>query len=103
MLDFIRIACAVNAVRVGDVSTNVMDICKQIAEADELNIIFGVVGSQGGNGLGLLQQGLHGVTRQIIPYQKLKKSSDQQQGQQQNHRGDGEDAGKCTFHKTSNL
>ena len=35
MLDFIRIACAVNPVRVGDVSTNVMDICKQIAEADE--------------------------------------------------------------------
>ena len=35
MLDFIRIACAVNPVRVGDVSTNVVDICKQIAEADE--------------------------------------------------------------------
>ena len=35
MLDFIRIACAVNPVRVGDVSTNVMDICKQIDEADE--------------------------------------------------------------------
>ena len=35
MLDFIRIACAVNAVRVGDVTKNVADICGQIAQADE--------------------------------------------------------------------
>ena len=35
MLDFIRIACAVNPVRVGDVTKNVMDICNQIAQADE--------------------------------------------------------------------
>ena len=34
MLDFIRIACAVPAVRVGDVTKNVEDICERIAEAD---------------------------------------------------------------------
>ena len=34
MLDFIRIACAVPAVRVGDVTKNVEDICDRIAEAD---------------------------------------------------------------------
>ena len=35
MLDFIRIACAVPPVWVGDVTGNVEDICKRIAEADE--------------------------------------------------------------------
>ena len=35
MLDYIRIACAVPAVRVGDVVKNVEDICRKIAEADE--------------------------------------------------------------------
>ena len=35
MLDFIRIACAVPAVRVGDVLKNVEDICTKIKEADE--------------------------------------------------------------------
>ena len=35
MLDFIRIACAVNAVRVGDVTKNVADICEKIRQADE--------------------------------------------------------------------
>ena len=35
MLDFIRIACAVPAVRVGDVVKNVQDICTKIAEADQ--------------------------------------------------------------------
>ena len=35
MLDFIRIACAVPPVRVGDVTKNVADICARIAEADE--------------------------------------------------------------------
>lgn len=34
MLDFIRIACAVPPVRVGDVTKNVADICGRIAEAD---------------------------------------------------------------------
>ena len=34
MLDFIRIACAVPAVRVGDVTKNVEDICTRIAGAD---------------------------------------------------------------------
>ncbi|MBP3674753.1 MAG: NAD(+) synthase [Oscillospiraceae bacterium] len=34
MLDFIRIACAVPPVRVGDVTKNVEDICRKIAEAD---------------------------------------------------------------------
>ena len=38
MLDFIRIACAVNPVRVGDVTKNVMDICGQIAQADEKGV-----------------------------------------------------------------
>ena len=35
MLDFIRIACAVPPVRVGDVTKNVEDICRRIQEADE--------------------------------------------------------------------
>lgn len=35
MLDFIRIACAVPAVKVGDVKKNVEDICRFVAEADE--------------------------------------------------------------------
>ena len=37
MLDFIRIACAVPAVRVGDVKKNAADICDYIARADEQN------------------------------------------------------------------
>ena len=37
MLDFIRIACAVPAVRVGDVKKNTRDICGYIAEADGKN------------------------------------------------------------------
>ena len=35
MLDYIRIACAVPPVCVGDVKKNTADICRQIAEADE--------------------------------------------------------------------
>ena len=35
MLDYIRIACAVPAVSLGDVKKNVDDICKKIKEADE--------------------------------------------------------------------
>ena len=35
MLDFIRIACAVPAVKVGDVEKNARDICDYIARADE--------------------------------------------------------------------
>ena len=35
MLDFIRIACAVPPVRVGDVTKNVEDICAKIAQAEE--------------------------------------------------------------------
>lgn len=35
MLDFIRIACAVPEVRVGEVTKNVADICGRIREADE--------------------------------------------------------------------
>ena len=35
MLDFIRIACAVPPVRVGDVTKNVADICARIKDADE--------------------------------------------------------------------
>ena len=34
MLDYIRIACAVPPVRVGDVTKNVEDICARIEEAD---------------------------------------------------------------------
>lgn len=37
MLDYIRIACAVPQVRVGDTVKNVQDICTRIAEADEHN------------------------------------------------------------------
>lgn len=37
MLDFIRIACAVPAVRVGDVKKNTEDICAYIAKADAEN------------------------------------------------------------------
>ena len=36
MLDFIRIACAVPAVRVGDVEKNTRDICAFIEKADEI-------------------------------------------------------------------
>ena len=35
MLDFIRIACAVPQVRIGDVIKNVEDICEKIAQADK--------------------------------------------------------------------
>ena len=38
MLDFIRIACGVPAVCVGDVKKNTAAICKQIAEADGQNV-----------------------------------------------------------------
>ena len=38
MLDYIRIACAVPPVRVGDVTKNVEDICERIAEADEQGV-----------------------------------------------------------------
>ena len=38
MLDYIRIACAVPPVRVGDVTKNVADICLRIREADEKGI-----------------------------------------------------------------
>ena len=34
MLDFIRIACAVPPVRVGDVKKNVEDVCAKFREAD---------------------------------------------------------------------
>ena len=37
MLDYIRVACAVPPVRVGDVTKNVEDICVRIAQADEKN------------------------------------------------------------------
>ena len=38
MLDFIRIACAVPPVKVGDVRKNTEDICEFIARADEQNV-----------------------------------------------------------------
>ena len=38
MLDFIRIACAVPAVKVADVKTNTRSICEMIAQADEKNV-----------------------------------------------------------------
>ncbi len=38
MLDFIRIACAVPAVKVGDVKKNVKDICAYIEKADAQNV-----------------------------------------------------------------
>ena len=38
MLDYIRIACAVPAVRVGDVKKNAEDICNYIAKADAQNV-----------------------------------------------------------------
>ena len=38
MLDFIRIACAVPAVKVGDVKKNVEDICRCMEEADRQNV-----------------------------------------------------------------
>ena len=34
MLDFVRIACAVPPVKVGDVKKNTEDICERIAQAD---------------------------------------------------------------------
>ena len=37
MLDFIRIACAVPAVKVGDVKKNVADVCQYIVNADAQN------------------------------------------------------------------
>ena len=37
MLDYIRIACAVPSVRVGDVKKNTQDICNRMVEADEKN------------------------------------------------------------------
>ena len=37
MLDYIRIACAVPAVRVGEVTQNIADICRYIGEADARN------------------------------------------------------------------
>ncbi len=38
MLDYIRIACAVPAVKVGDVKKNTEDICRYISQADEKNV-----------------------------------------------------------------
>ena len=38
MLDFMRIACAVPAVQVGNIEKNVQDICRFIAEADEKKV-----------------------------------------------------------------
>ncbi|MBO5836836.1 MAG: NAD(+) synthase [Oscillospiraceae bacterium] len=38
MLDYIRIACAVPQVKVGDVQKNTQDICTRIAEADQQNV-----------------------------------------------------------------
>ena len=38
MLDYIRIACAVPAVKVGDVKKNTQDICACMAEADKQNV-----------------------------------------------------------------
>ena len=37
MLDYIRIACAVPAVKVGDVKKNTEDICSWMAKADAQN------------------------------------------------------------------
>ena len=44
MLDFIRIACAVPAVRVGDTAKNAEDICTYIEKADGMRGLVGVVG-----------------------------------------------------------
>ena len=38
MLDYIRIACAVPAVKVGDVKKNTEDICAYLAKADGQNV-----------------------------------------------------------------
>ena len=38
MLDYIRIACAVPSVRVGDVAKNTEDICALIEKADARNV-----------------------------------------------------------------
>ena len=38
MLDYIRIACAVPEVKVGDVKKNAQDICRFMADADEKNV-----------------------------------------------------------------
>ena len=38
MLDFIRIACAVPQVKVGDVKTNAAEICKWMKSADHDNV-----------------------------------------------------------------
>ena len=38
MLDFIRIACAVPAVKVGDVKKNTEEICRYLTQADEKNV-----------------------------------------------------------------
>ena len=39
MLDFIRIICAVPAVKVGDVKKNAQDICAMMEEADRVGEI----------------------------------------------------------------
>ena len=38
MLDFIRIACAVPAVRVGDTKKNASDLCTFLARAEEQSV-----------------------------------------------------------------
>ena len=43
MLDYIRIACAVPDVKVGDVKKNVDEICRYMADADGKNIIEAVI------------------------------------------------------------
>ena len=42
MLDFIRIACSVPAVKVGDVKKNAQDICAAMVEADRISLIENV-------------------------------------------------------------
>ena len=38
MLDFVRVACAVPAVRVGDTKKNASDICDFLKRADDQNV-----------------------------------------------------------------
>jgi hypothetical protein len=61
MLDFIRIACAVPEVKVGNVPKNVADICSFIAKADEQKV--DIVSDQHLYVFDLLVYGTVGITQ----------------------------------------
>ncbi|MBO5892152.1 MAG: NAD(+) synthase [Oscillospiraceae bacterium] len=78
MLDYIRIACAVPAVQVGDVKKNTEDICKFITQADSANvdvIVFPELAMTGFTCADLFfQNSLHNAVRESLN-QILERSS----------------------------